>query len=746
MRITCLIILFAGGAAVAKGQSFTRMPIEDLYSTEEKIVFREIVVTSKGDMLITASMGFASIVGQELEYALPTGRIEDQKGTPMIVKDVYNFLGFKSAGVGSNDIVYLISDNNNFGLVDFDYTRSIIIPPFNFANTRDLGNVFLDNEGDLYFASSDSFFIVKEALRIWDEDRRRLLYGNGFDRDSNVVVTGGIKHVQSFSLGKNVRPTCFADDNESGIYIGTNQGIYFFDKRTGRSFDVFKNKDKNVTVTSISPSRASFDLWFSTAEYGLGRYDLFSKGVRYYPYNKSGPSPVSTLTRISSHEFLVAATDSLPAIFSTEFGRYDFISDTAFGKGKNSTADIKVGSGKMVALILNGDLYISPEFLKSRNVDDIYSPGPYIKEILVNGKSVREIIHNSDRADSVKSVRLKYYQNNIEIIYAGRGISRSDTVSFEWKLEGKWEDWKEVPFSMLEERMNMMAADDLTPGTYLFRARMKKAGGDWLKNEAVLEIIIDPPFWQTLTFWIFGILSIGVFIILIVQWKVRSVRRQERAKLKHERELFELEAKALRAQMNPHFIFNCLNSIKSLIQHSENKKAVAYLTTFSKLIRTLFNNSDKRQVTLYDELETCKLYVALEAMRLEGRLKYSFEIAEHLDLKSVMVPALIVQPFIENAIWHGIVPNKNGTLKVTVSSNAMNIICEIEDDGIGRELSNAVKSTSAGVFPSKGINLSRERLHLENRLNEGNASVRIFDKYDNGVATGTRVIIQFNLC
>ena len=126
------------------------------------------------------------------------------------------------------------------------------------------------------------------------------------------------------------------------------------------------------------------------------------------------------------------------------------------------------------------------------------------------------------------------------------------------------------------------------------------------------------------------------------------------------KKMLELESKALRAQMNPHFIFNCLNSIKALVQKKDEDKAITYLTTFSKLIRTIFQNSDKREITLYDEMETCRLYTQLESMRFGNKFNYSFAVDNTIDLKSVMVPALIIQPFIENAIWHGIMPKEDG--------------------------------------------------------------------------------------
>src|SRR5688572_18713888 len=169
---------------------------------------------------------------------------------------------------------------------------------------------------------------------------------------------------------------------------------------------------------------------------------------------------------------------------------------------------------------------------------------------------------------------------------------------------------------------------------------------------------------------------------------VLEQKESEKLKAKFEKDLLELEAKALRAQMNPHFVFNSLNSIKSLINKNENAHAAEYLTTFSKLIRTLFQNSDKREISLHEELETCRLYTQIEKMRFGKKVDFKFDIDTSIDLKDVKVPALILQPFIENAIWHGLVPKENGgTVLVSVSATNGSIECVIDDNGIGRALS-----------------------------------------------------------
>jgi sensor histidine kinase YesM len=238
-------------------------------------------------------------------------------------------------------------------------------------------------------------------------------------------------------------------------------------------------------------------------------------------------------------------------------------------------------------------------------------------------------------------------------------------------------------------------------------------------------------------------LSRSWFIVSELQRELLVAEKQKSA---HEKALVELEAKALRAQMNPHFIFNCLNSIKSLVQQDEKEKSVNYLTTFSKLIRILLNNAEKKEISLYDEMETCKLYLQLEAMRFDTKFSYAITVDETIDLKSLQVPALIIQPFIENAIWHGIMPRSSGgqVLLNVVKKNAF-IEIIIEDDGVGRAASQQNKPAGGLVHESRGVNLTQSRLELNNLLQQRKARLEIFDKKDeNGLATGTKISIILN--
>lgn len=258
-------------------------------------------------------------------------------------------------------------------------------------------------------------------------------------------------------------------------------------------------------------------------------------------------------------------------------------------------------------------------------------------------------------------------------------------------------------------------------------------------------ISFRPSFWGEV-FWSYQqTLSVGTVwtAIYFVVHYISNLKKTEYEKAALRVKLAESETLTLRAQMNPQFIFNSMNSIKSLIIKNENDKASNYLTTFSKLIRTLFQNADKKEISLFEEIETGKLYTKLEQMRFGNKIDFVFNIDETIDLKDIKVPAMLLQPYIENAIWYGLVPKESGG-KVIVSINEKDggVECFIDDNGIGRELSKQYKAQYEATHQSKGISLTQTRLDLDNLLNEREDSITIIDKKDeSGESGGTKVII-----
>lgn len=221
--------------------------------------------------------------------------------------------------------------------------------------------------------------------------------------------------------------------------------------------------------------------------------------------------------------------------------------------------------------------------------------------------------------------------------------------------------------------------------------------------------------------------------------------RAESVLMNTRQKMAEAEMQALRAQMNPHFIFNCLNSINRYIVKSDQATASLYLTRFARLIRLILDNSNSRSITLASELEALKLYIEMESIRFERKFTCDITVAEEVYPESVYVPPLIIQPYVENAIWHGLLhKSTEGYLSVHVSRKGNDLLqCIIADNGVGRERAKALKSKMVASRKSLGMQLTENRLVLLSRQMGFNASVSIEDmKDERGEALGTKVTLN----
>ena len=215
-----------------------------------------------------------------------------------------------------------------------------------------------------------------------------------------------------------------------------------------------------------------------------------------------------------------------------------------------------------------------------------------------------------------------------------------------------------------------------------------------------------------------------------------------------EHKISETEMTALRAQMNPHFIFNCLNSIKLYTLENDSATASEYLTKFSQLIRLVLENSRSEKVTLEKELQTLTLYIEMEAMRFKNKVRYAIDVANDIDVSYIEIPPLLIQPYVENAIWHGLMQKKEGGfIRINIFMRTFNILhIEITDNGVGRKLAQEYKSKSVTTKKSFGLKMTSERMQLINQVYQTNTSVEIIDETDEqNNACGTKVIIEIPL-
>lgn len=213
------------------------------------------------------------------------------------------------------------------------------------------------------------------------------------------------------------------------------------------------------------------------------------------------------------------------------------------------------------------------------------------------------------------------------------------------------------------------------------------------------------------------------------------------------RRLAEFQMTALRSQMNPHFLFNSLNSIKDFIVSNKPKDAVKYLQKFSELIRAILENSKEKTISLEKEIETVKLYAELEALRYSGKFDLTVSVDPRLDLGQIQVAPLIIQPYVENAIWHGLIPKEDkGEINIRCAVEDEFVRIEIEDNGIGREASMKRKASSVIRRKSMGMSITRERIELADKSSNGKSVLNIEDLHDHkGRPLGTRITILWKM-
>ncbi len=241
------------------------------------------------------------------------------------------------------------------------------------------------------------------------------------------------------------------------------------------------------------------------------------------------------------------------------------------------------------------------------------------------------------------------------------------------------------------------------------------------------------------------IITITVLVVYLlrqrlINQRLMSAKNEEIKTAQFKQQLSELEMKALRAQMNPHFMFNCLNSINRMVLSGDNRNAARYLTKFGKLIRLMLENSEHPTVSLADELTMLESYLELERLRFKEKISYHIRVDDRIDRETTLLPSMVLQPFIENAILHGLMhKNTPGLVEISISQNKLGLKCTIQDDGVGREQSLVLQESQASKKKSMGMQITEQRLKIftKNKLRD---LVSITDLKDSmNRALGTRV-------
>lgn len=307
-------------------------------------------------------------------------------------------------------------------------------------------------------------------------------------------------------------------------------------------------------------------------------------------------------------------------------------------------------------------------------------------------------------------IELKPKDYSVSIYYNTLGYTIPRRTSYQYRLLGQNEDWS------LPTSRTYVSYNNLEPGEYTFEVKANNYDGKWSDQIKSLSLIVKPAYYETIWFKI--LIGLGILLLgyLYNQYSLQQVRKREEEQLSYEKELSKMEMRALRAQINPHFLFNTLNSINNYILQNRGDKASKYLVKFSKLMRKILSNSSASLITISEELESLELYIGLESMRFGESFDYFVNVASDVDINNSYTPPMLIQPFVENAIWHGLMhSSEDKELEIRISkSSSDRLLIKVKDNGIGREAAKSI--TRKGVNKkSYGMQITQKRLALLNQ-------------------------------
>lgn len=369
-----------------------------------------------------------------------------------------------------------------------------------------------------------------------------------------------------------------------------------------------------------------------------------------------------------------------------------------------------------------------------------------LTSILLNYASFDHSLYSDgvDENGLPKNLTLPYSKNNLIFKLDGISLVHYRDLKYQFWLVGLSEDWS--PLS----DVSTISFTNLPAGEYVLRMRSVDIGGR-MSEEIKVPFVINQAYYKTWWFIMICFILIAGIILLIFRFRLRRVNElNEKEKLVFKARLLSLEQKSVNASMNRHFIFNALNSIQYFINTRDRLAANKYLTNFAQLIRKNLDTAttEHNTISLEEEIERLKLYLSLESMRFKDRFEYEI-ITEDIDLESIMIPAMIMQPFIENSIIHGILPDEEIkgliSIRMSVKDNVLEII--IEDNGIGVNQSISRKGEMAGDHRSQGMEITSNRIELIRKISNKSISLEgpVEVLNDDSSIKGTRVSIKMEV-
>jgi len=517
-------------------------------------------------------------------------------------------------------------------------------------------------------------------------------------------------------------------DSNNIIWAGGNfSTLIRYDPASNRT-DAFVISGAKFNIEDICFGENG-DMWLALLGGGVCRFNPGTGSKTFYTTSSGLANNITySILRDSSGNYWVSTNTGISRInHSTgiirSFGSNDGLVINEFNSGASLVDD----DGQFYMGGMGGIVSFYPEEINRHEKEGVKQK-VFITEINVSGEQVNLNRNVSDNDTLI----LERGSNNFQVSFSSADFINSNKTIYRYRLSGIEENWIQT-----DSRHRSINYANLKPGWYRMAVQATDRMGNWSSSK-FLDVRVQPYFYQTLAFRIIVPLLLIFFIAGMIWLYIRQIKQ------KAEQQQDTLRLRSLQGQMNPHFIFNSLNSINYFISKNDALSANRYIADFSKLIRSILYNFSSDYISLNKEIESIEEYLKIEHLRFGDKFNYKVSYdSDILSSGNLQVSPGLVQPFVENAIWHGIrgLTNRKGNVKVIFEVNKDKVICTVEDDGIGRAGTEKVK-TPGDKKKSKGISIVSERMRIINNLTKSNHQILINDLCPDKNETGTRVTID----
>jgi ligand-binding sensor domain-containing protein/signal transduction histidine kinase len=513
---------------------------------------------------------------------------------------------------------------------------------------------------------------------------------------------------------------------QKGItYFGTLHGLYVKKEQDTATYAGREHAALAGRITIIG-GNAEGPVWLGTSGFGVIKYE--NEKVTAVLNTDSGLTSNIVRTLFVDKNIIWVGTDKGLNKVEDIQGRYRITRyTTADGLISNMINALHVeDNGKTV--------YVgTPEGLTGFNEDSVFTNSICMLHVTSIHSARQRTI-----SDTV-NIRFEHFDNNIRFEFTGISFKSAGEINYRYRLQGLNNEWDTT-------RDNFLLYPTLPSGDYVLQLQAVNKFN--VESEVIsIPFSIELLLWEKNWFRVLAIIFVGALIWIAVAWRIRRVRRQEQLKTDTARRIADLEQMALRAQMNPHFIFNSLNSIQHYVFGKDIQGANRFITEFSRLIRMTMEMSGKNRISLEDEIRFLSTYLELEKKRFENKFVYEVNVAPGVDPPVCYIPPMMLQPYVENAIRHGIryLDENNGLILLNFAIEGEYLVCAVEDNGIGREKSQQLKGNTVIEYQSQGMTLTARRIEMINRNFNNPIMIVISDIYRENEVAGTKVIIRIPL-